>query len=263
MRVLISLAAVTAALIATAGQPASAGNWRDALKAAAATMAASPQANAALSNSDVAAGLKEALANGASAAVNQLGRHDGFWASSQYRIGLPSSLARYETTARQFGQGERLDAFQLSMNRAAEAAVPVAADLLGESIRNMTLADAQALLAGGDDAATQYFRRTAGTALRARFLPLVSQQTDQVGVTRRYKELTAGSNSGRAAGLAALAGQFGVGGGQDLGAALDLDGYVADRALDALFAAMAEQEKLIRTNPAARSSELLRKVFAR
>jgi hypothetical protein len=240
-------------------QDASAGSWRDRLKAVAAATAASPVAANALSNSEVAAGLKEALAKGATSAVNQLGRNDGFWASSQYRIGLPSGLTRYEATARQFGQGERIDAFQLSLNRAAEAAVPVAADLLGESIRNMSLADAQALLSGGDDAATQYFRRTAGSDLRARFLPLVSRSTDQVGVTKRYKELTSATN-GRAAGLAALASQFGVGTGVDA-SALDLDGYVADKALDALFTAIAEQERQIRTNPAARSSELLKKVF--
>lgn len=248
-------------LLAVASPPAAAGNWRERLQSIAAATAASPAASQALSNSEVAAGLKEALANGATKAVNQLGRSDGFWASRQYRIGLPASLARYETAARQFGQGERVDAFQLSLNRAAEAAVPVAAELLGESIRNMSLADAQALLAGGDDAATQYFRRTSGSALRARFLPLVSQQTDQVGVTKRYKELTSASN-GRAAGLATLANQLGVGGGIDANA-LDLDGYVTDRALEALFTAMAEQEKQIRHDPAARSSELLRKVFAR
>lgn len=249
----------TGVLLAVASSPAAAGNWRERLQSIAAATAASPAASQALSNSEVAAGLKEALASGATKAVNQLGRTDGFWASRQYRIGLPPSLARYETAA--FGQGERVDAFQLSLNRAAEAAVPVAAELLGESIRNMSLADAQALLAGGDDAATQYFRRTAGSALRSRFLPLVSQQTDQVGVTRRYKELTSASN-GRAAGLAALANQLGVGCGNDANA-LDLDGYVTDRALDALFTAMAEQEKQIRHDPAARSSELLRKVFAR
>lgn len=260
-RPLISL--LTAGILAgCATQPvAAAGDWRDTLRTVAAATASNPAANQALSNSEVVAGLKEALASGATQAVNQLGRNNGFWDSSQYRIPLPASLARYETTARQLGQGERIDAFQLSLNRAAEAAVPVAADLLGESIRNMTLADAQALLAGGDDAATQYFRRTAGSALRARFLPLVSTQTDQVGVTRRYKELTSLSN-GRAAGLTTLAGQLGVGTGIDANA-LDLDGYVTDRALEALFTAMAEQEKQIRTNPAARGSELLRKVFAR
>lgn len=259
-RPLISL--LTAGLLAgCASQPVAAGgDWRDTLRNVAAATAANPAAGQALSNSELVAGLKEALASGATRAVNQLGRNDGFW-GSQYRIGLPASLARYEATARQLGQGERIDAFQLSLNRAAEAAVPVAAELLGESIRNMTLADAQALLAGGDDAATQYFRRTAGSTLRARFLPLVSAQTDQVGVTRRYKELTALGN-GRAAGLATLAGQLGVGAGIDANA-LDLDGYVTDRALDALFAAMAEQEKQIRHNPAARTSELLRKVFAR
>lgn len=258
-----ALSLFVAGLLAGCATPSAAagGDWRETLRSVAAATASSPAANQVLSNSEVAAGLKEALANGATAAVNQLGRNDGFWASSQYRIGLPSSLARYEATARQFGQGQRIDAFALSMNRAAEAAVPVAADLLGQSIRNMSLADAQALLAGGDDAATQYFRRTAGSELRRRFLPLVSQQTSQVEVTRRYKELIAVSN-GRAAGLAALAGQLGVGTGVDA-AALDLDGYVTDRALDALFAAIAQQERQIRTDPAARSSALLRKVFAR
>ncbi len=137
---------------------ASAKSGREKLKAAAAATAASPAATGALSQSEIAAGLEEALASGASRAVNTLGRNDGFWGSN-YCIPLPSGLARYETLARQFGQGERVDAFHLSLNRAAEQAVPVAAELLGDSIRAMSLTDAQAILTGGDDAATQYFRR--------------------------------------------------------------------------------------------------------
>ncbi len=243
--------------VGTATQ-ASAESWREKLKAVATATAASPAATGALSQGEIAAGLKEALANGATKAVNSLGRNDGFWGSN-YRIPLPSSLARYETLARQFGQGERVDAFHLSLNRAAEQAVPVAAELLGDSIRAMSLADAQAILTGGDDAATQYFRRQAGGALRTRFLPLVSHSTDQVGVTKRYKEFTSASN-GRAQGLATLASQLGVNTGIDA-AALDLDGYVTDQALDALFNAIAEQEREIRRNPVARTSELLKKVF--
>ena len=119
----------------------------------------------------------------------------------------------------------------------------------------MTLADARAVLTGTNNAATEYFRRTGTTNLHARFLPIVKKATEQVGVTKAYKQLTGKVNLG---GLRSLGG-FGLGAvGQD---ALDVDAYVTRKALDGLFVKIAEQEKLIRENPAARTTDLLRKVF--
>lgn len=198
-----------------------------------------------LPTSDVAAGLKEALAQGTTHAIKTLGRADGFWGNPAVRIPLPDPLQKTESLLRSLGQGKKVDAFQLSLNRAAERAVPEVADIFGDAIRTMTLDDARAILAGPPDAATQYFRRVAGERLAQRIRPIVADATGRVGVTRKYKALAGGP-------LGALGG---------MGGALDLDGYVTDKTLDGLFATIAEQEKEIRRNPAARTSELLRRVF--
>lgn len=209
-----------------------------------------------LAQGEIADGLRAALADGATAAVNQLGRTDGFWGDSATRIPLPGVIQRAEPLLRSAGQGGKVDEFHLGINRAAERAVPVAADLIGESIRSISLEDARQLLAGGDDAATRYFQRTAGPRLREAFLPLVAEVTDSTGVTSQYKGLASGlAGSDR---LGALGSRFG---GQDQTDALDLDGYVADQALERLFDAIAEREHAIRANPLGQSSDLLRRVF--
>lgn len=200
-----------------------------------------------LSESDARGGLKEALAQGVQRAVLQLGREDGFWGDDALRIRLPGALEDAGRLARQLGRGDRVDAFELSMNRAAEKAVPVAADVFAEAVRQMTVQDAVAIVRGDEDAGTRYFRRVTEDRLRAQFLPIVAGSTAQVGVTERYKAF-----AGRNAGVLRL-----LGGDEDV----DLDRYVTDRALDALFAVVAEQEREIRRNPAARGSALLRKVF--
>lgn len=206
-----------------------------------------PAAARDLPTSDIAAGLKEALARGTTHAIETLGRADGFWGNPAVRIPLPEPLQKTETLLRSLGQGKKVDAFQLSLNRAAERAVPEVADIFGDAIRAMTLDDARAILAGPPDAATQYFRRVAGERLAQRIRPIVADATGRVGVTRKYKALAGGP--------------FGALGGT--GGALDLDGYVTGKTLDGLFATIAEQEKEIRQNPAARTSELLKRVFGR
>lgn len=221
-------------------------SWRDAFRQAFGQAAQSPQADALL-ETEIVAGLREALAQGTTRAVNQLGRSDGFWANAAARIPLPAPLARGESGLRRVGLGASVDQFHLTLNRAAEQAVPHAADLLGEAIRQMSVADARTILQGQSDAATRYFERVSGPQLRARFLPIVNQTTAQVGVTQQYKSITASAGP-----LLQIAGA---------GAAVDLDGYIADRALSGLFALMADEEKRIRDNPAARGSEVLKRVF--
>ena len=230
------------ACVAPASSLALTPQWKDVLGA---FQSASPQGLGALSDSDIAAGLKAALAQGTRMAVQNLGRTDGFWANAAARIPMPATLQKFEKTARGFGLGAYVDQFQLSMNRAAEQAVPVAADVFAQSIQQMTLTDARNILTGPKDAATQYFRRTTGQILTVKFRPLVAQATARVGVANRYKTLTA------AAGPFAGA----------LGAPTDLDGYVTEKALDSLFVQVAAEEARIRDNPAARGSEILKKVF--
>ncbi|MGN2254364.1 DUF4197 domain-containing protein [Frateuria sp. GZRe12] len=240
-------------LAATALPAASTGQFDDLLKQLKQGTHASQAAN--LPTSDIAAGLKEALAKGTTHAINSLGRTDGFWGNAKVRIPLPGKLKQVGDLARQLGQGEKVDAFQLSMNRAAEKAVPQVADIFGDAIRKMTLQDARGILTGGDHAATDFFRRVAGDALTARIRPIVAQATDRVGVTQKYKAFTSASGGGLGNVLGAL------GGNDDKRNPLDLDDYVTAQTLNGLFTVIGEQEQSIRKNPAARTTDLLKKVF--
>jgi hypothetical protein len=244
-------------LLATAALPAVAGGQlQDLLKQLKqGTHASDATRGANLPTSDIAAGLKEALAKGTTHAINSLGRTDGFWGNAKVRIPLPGKLKQVGDLARQLGQGDKVDAFQLSMNRAAEKAVPQVADIFGDAIRKMTLQDARGILTGGDHAATDFFRRVAGDALTARIHPIVAQATDRVGVTQKYKALTSASGSGLGNVLGAL------GGNDDKRNPLDLDDYVTTQTLNGLFTVIGEQEQSIRKNPAARTTDLLKKVF--
>ncbi|MEO7066301.1 MAG: DUF4197 domain-containing protein [Rhodanobacter sp.] len=215
-----------------------------------------------LPTSDIAAGLKEALAKSTTKAVNNLGRDGGFWNNPKVRIPLPGKLEQAGKLARQLGQGAKVDAFQLSLNRAAEKAVPQVADIFGDAIRKMTLSDARGILTGGDHAATDFFRRVAGAALTARIHPIVAKATDSVGVTQKYKAFTSASGGGALGGalgsLGSLRGGHAAG---KSGSPLDLDDYVTTQTMNGLFTAIGDQEKSIRDNPAARTTDLLKKVF--
>jgi hypothetical protein len=193
---------------------------------------------------EIAQGLKEALAVGTERAVGRLGVRDGFWLNRNVNIPLPESLRKVEKTLRSFGQGKVVDEFHLSLNRAAEAAVPEAVSIFGDAIRGMTLTDARQILNGPNNAATEYFRGRTSTALAARFNPIVAKATASVGATRKYKDL-----SGKVGKV--------VPGYQ----MQDLDAYVTDRALAGLFVTLANEELKIRQDPAARTTELLKKVF--
>ncbi len=200
-----------------------------------------------LSTADISGGLKEALFKGVKFAVDNLGRENGFLGNARVKIPLPGKIAKVEKTLRAFGQGKRVDEFVMSMNRAAEKAVPVAIDVFLDAIKQMTFDDARKiLLSGQDDSATQFFRRTSENTLRAKFRPIVEEATTNVGVTQKYKDMI---------------GRYGFIGkaiGED---ASDLDGYVTQKALDGLFLLVADEEKKIRKDPIGRTTALLRKVF--
>ncbi len=204
--------------------------------------------DAALSNSDITAGLKEALANGVETSINTLGQTDGFLGDELVRIAMPESLKSVERIARQAGQGQYVDEFVTTLNRAAEQAVPEAASILGDAIRVMSVTDAKAILSGPENAATEYFRKSSEEKLTERFLPVVQQATDKAGVTASYKTMI-----GQAGGL--LGGFLNTD-------ALNLDKYVTDKAMDGLFKYIAIQEQQIRENPAARTSDILKRVFS-
>lgn len=203
--------------------------------------------------------LKEALAKGAESAVRQLGVPGGFLTNLNVKIPMPPGLQKVEKTLRTLKQEALADEFVTTMNRAAESAVPAAATVFTDSIKQMSIADARAILAGSNDAATQYFRRTSTNALQKQFLPIVKKATDAAGVTAAYKAMLA--KVGPAASVAqGLGGSFGKSLGFDA-ASLDLDSYVTARAMDGLFKMVAEEEKRIRENPVARSTDLLKQVF--
>lgn len=242
------IALVTAILFA---RPAAATDWKELLKGLAggnqsAPAAATAPAATALSQDDMVNGLKEALAAGVQGAVARLGKEGGFLNNAAVKIPMPANLAKIEKTLRRLGQDKYADQFVATMNRAAEQAVPEAAGILADSLREMSLEDARAILQGPDDAATQYFRKKCEARLSERFRPIVEQATGQAGVTAAYKKMVKQAGP--------LASILGAG-------ATDLDGYVTARSLEGLFKMVAEEEKNIRTNPVARTTDLLKKVF--
>ncbi|MBL8423792.1 MAG: DUF4197 domain-containing protein [Candidatus Accumulibacter phosphatis] len=198
-----------------------------------------------LSGKDASAGLKEALSRGADMAVSQLGKPNGFMGDARVRIPLPKSLRAAEKMMRTLGMKKQADELIETMNRAAELAVVEAKPILLESVQKMTIDDARGILAGGDDAATQYFRRTTSTALGKKFLPIVKQATAKVQLADQYNEY-----AGQAAKLGLL---------EEKDA--NLDSYVTQKALDGLFVMIAEQEKSIRQDPVGTGSKLLQTVF--
>lgn len=198
-----------------------------------------------ISNQDAVSGLRAALEKGSQAAVAGLGRADGFLGNPKVKIPLPESLARAEALMRRVGMGKYADELVVSMNRAAEAAVPEAKQLLVDSVRKMSVQDAKGILTGGETSATDYFRRTTRDQLHARFLPIVKRSTAKVGVAQRYNEY---AEKGASLGLVRK---------EDA----SLDEYVTQKALDGLYLMIAEEEKQIRKDPVGTGSALLKKVF--
>jgi hypothetical protein len=200
-----------------------------------------------LSNEKIAAGLKEALQVGTGNAVKATGKTDGYFANAAIKILMPEKMRTVEKGLRAAGQGPKVDEFILSMNRAAEKAAPFAKDIFWGAIKEMSFDDARRIWSGNETAATEYFKGKTTAKLSAAFTPIVQKATAEVGVTRQYKELT-----GRAQSIPFLKTQ-----------ALDVDQYVVGKALDGLFFMLAEEEKRIRKNPAARVTQVLKDVFGK
>ena len=198
-----------------------------------------------ISNRDAINGLKEALIRGSHAAVARLGVENGFFGNDRVKIPLPPSLRRLEAVIRSIGMSPHADELVLRMNRAAEAAVPEAKTLLVDAVKKMSVQDAKGILTGGEDAATQYFKRTTSEALAKRFQPIVKKAMQKVKLAEKYDEIAA---SGAKLGLVKE---------EDA----QLEDYVTRKALDGLFIVVAEEEKKVRQDPARAASAILRKVF--
>ncbi|HLX69776.1 MAG TPA: DUF4197 domain-containing protein [Verrucomicrobiae bacterium] len=207
-----------------------------------------------LSQDQLVGGLKQALSNGLQHAIGQLGHDGGFLTNLNVRIPMPQKLQVVEKTLRTLKQDKLADEFVATMNHAAEQAVPEAASVFAEAVSQMSIEDAKGILTGPTNAATQFFRRTTQSNLFARFHPIVQKATAKTGVTSAYKKMTAAAGQSDNALTKTLGGFMGSD-------AMDLDTYVTNKGLDGLFKMVSDEEAKIRANPAARTTELLQKVF--
>jgi hypothetical protein len=198
-----------------------------------------------ITSKEAVSALRTTLSKGADAAVGSLGKADGFLGNPAVRIKLPEYLENSKGLLKMMGMGSQLDQMEISMNRAAEAAVPQAKAVLKKTIQNMTVEDAKQVLGGGDTAVTDFFRSKTQADLYTQLLPIVKGKTAQVGLAQQYNS------------LAEKGSRFGLVKPEDA----NLEGYVTNKALDALFLMVAEEEKAIRANPVAAGSAVLKKVF--
>jgi len=203
------------------------------------------QQESVLSDSKIISGLKEALQVGTENAVNLTGKMDGYFMNQVIKILMPEKLKTFEKGLRAVGYGPQVDEFVLSMNWAAERAAPFAKDIFWGALKEMTFDDARKILSGNDTAVTEYFKGKTTNKLTSAFKPVVNKSMNEVGVTRQYKELV-----GRYESIPFVKKE-----------SFDLDQYVVTKGLDGLFHMVGEEEKKIRKNPAARTTDLLKEVF--
>jgi len=202
---------------------------------------------AGLDDSTIASGLKDALSVGTKNAVSVVSKANGYFGNKAIKILLPDNIQKAADLARKVGAQKQVDEFILSMNSAAEKAAPKAVDYFADAIKEMSIEDARKILSGGNTSATQYFKKKTSSKLYNEFKPSVSESMNQVGVTRSYNAMM-----GKVPSV-----PFGK---QE---SVDLDHYVTTKALDGLFYMVGQEEQKIRTNPAARTTDLLKKVFSK
>ncbi|MEJ2725888.1 MAG: DUF4197 domain-containing protein [Deltaproteobacteria bacterium] len=229
-------------VIALAVMPASPGHaqWGDMLKSFKNALGVGG-----LTQEEIIAGLKEALRVGTGNAVEKVSKVGGYYNNPNIRIPLPGPVQKVEKVLRLAGLGSQVDAFDKSMNRAAERAAPEAKSLFWNAIKTMTFSDARKILNGRENEATLYFKDKTWDRLEALAKPVVHDAMGEVGVTRTYQNLEARART------VPLAGNL----------SFDLDQYVTQKTLDGLFFMLAQEERKIREDPAARTTELLKKVF--
>jgi hypothetical protein len=205
-------------------------------------------ASSSLSEEMIVAGLKQALNQGIEKSVKLLGKQGGFLNDASVKIPMPKTLKKIEKGLRKAGQDKVADKFIRTMNHAAEQSMSKTTNILIQAVKSMTLTDAINILNGEDDAATQYFKRSSASHLQGAIEPIVKNATDTVGVTESYKKMI-----NEAGFLAKYVDQD----------SLDIDRYITNKAIDGLFIKIALEEKRIREEPVARTTDLLREVFGR
>jgi hypothetical protein len=198
-----------------------------------------------LSSAEIAEGLKEALTNGISKGSDLVSQLDGYFKNPEIKLPFPPEAKKAEDKLRQIGMGKEVDNFVLSLNRAAEDAAKEAKPIFVAAIKGMTIQDAAGILKGNQDAATQYLKKTTSSPLKDKFLPVVKNSLSKVNATKYYADLIKTYNK------IPLVQKMNP----------NLDEYATDKAIAGLFVMIAKEEKNIRSNPGARTSELLKKVF--
>jgi hypothetical protein len=198
-----------------------------------------------LTQKETAGGLKEALGQGAEKAVELLGRKDGFLGNAKVKIPLPDALRKAEKVLRLTGKGDQADELVVSMNRAAEAAVPEAKQLLVDAVKTMSVTDAKKIVSGGETSVTEFFKARTEKPLTVKFLPIVQKWVNQLGITQQYDR------------LAGQGAKFGLVKDEDA----KVDRYVTRKTLDGLYLMIAEEEKKIRQDPLGATGDLAKKVF--
>jgi hypothetical protein len=211
---------------------------------------ANPQANAhdlltAISGPEATQALRESLQRGARTALAALGRENGFFADPKRKIGLPKNFAKAESVLRSLGQGKKVDDLILAMNRAAEAASPKAEALVLDAVRKMTIDDAKTILTGGDNAATDYFRKTTEPQLAEMLMPVIKSATANSDFVRAYSK------------LAGVLSKYGIKSEQD-----SVERYVNKKTLEGIYSRIGEEERHLRANPAQYAGTVLGKVFS-
>jgi hypothetical protein len=198
-----------------------------------------------VSSDEVAQGLKEALTNGVSKGSDLVSQVDGYFKNPEIKIPFPPEVKQVETSLRQMGLGNEVDRFVLTLNRGAEDAAKEAKSIFVEAVKQMTIQDAWAILKGEKDAATQYLKSSTSTLLKGKFKPIIQASLNKVNATKYYGDLVHTYNK------IPLVQKVNP----------DLDEYATEKAIEGLFVMIAKEEKNIRENPLARTSELLKKVF--
>ncbi len=200
-----------------------------------------------LNTETIASGLKQALSVGTENAVAQTSKAGGYWKNPSLKIPLPQDLQKFAETLRGIGLGSQVEVLEKKMNEGAEMAAASATPVFMGAIKNMTISDARGILKGTDTAATDYFREKTSNQLKLQYSPIIKKELDQVGAVKLYNDLYQKYS------LIPLAPKLNV----------KLEDYVTEKALDGLFSVVAGEEKKIRQDPAARTTELLKKVFAK
>lgn len=206
-----------------------------------------PEPKGAPADKSAASGLKEALSIGASNAITSVSKKDGYFSNEMIKIPIPEKIRKATDVLKKAGFQKQVDDFVLSMNRAAEKAAPQAGSIFSKAITEMSIDDAEKILKGGDTAATEYFKSKTFDQLYAAFNPIISSSMNDVGATRAYKEMM-----GKYESIPFMKKE-----------SVDLDNYVTNKALDGIFYMLGQEEKKIRTNPAARVTDLLKTVFGK